>query len=338
MSASFISSRPHVSLLDEMRKLTAQAREFWIATAYVGDEVVSEVVEPASQAHVRVRLLTGTFGRQTRARTFRHLFRLQSKTAETRIWREGSRQDFHAKVYLWWFRDGSTVLWIGSANFTGPGLRRFGELVLEVRGNRQAVTFKRAVVAYEEEWKHGSALDRTFLRSYREAKHAVPDLQRVRGRGSRPSLRIRQSGRFFVTDAEGEVSKRTQQRVHELLGGETDSWLRHRTKLLANLEPNAQGLLVDMDYRDAALIQVTRTVPDGKSWVTAYETLRPRDAWVPWNAKVAKRLADAAGLRRGRRSLATSAVTTAQFQALASALHRRWWRSRGVEKASVRTR
>lgn len=191
-------NRPGRTLRDELLELTARAREAWLATAFLSRRVLDEIVEAAEKSSCRLRFLTGTFGRQTRRETYERLLQLRGNRAEARIWDCGQHRDFHAKLYVWRL-DGKGVAWVGSANLT-DGLWRDGELVLEVRGGWGAGLLSKLHAAFEEEWKRARPLDRSFLRTYRQAKRVYPE---VKGRRA-PERRA--SGEWRATAAGQRVS------------------------------------------------------------------------------------------------------------------------------------
>lgn len=90
-------STPLQPIAERARALSGKCAEFWVATAFVSDAAVDDVVGTALDAGAAVRFLTGTFGNVTRLRTFRKLHRLaRVPQMDARVW-EG---DFHAKLYL----------------------------------------------------------------------------------------------------------------------------------------------------------------------------------------------------------------------------------------------
>ncbi len=67
-----------------MRELTQRAEEFWAATAFLSREAVEDIIKGGVAAYTRIRLLTGTFGRQTRRRTFQRLLNLTHSSRQKR--------------------------------------------------------------------------------------------------------------------------------------------------------------------------------------------------------------------------------------------------------------
>ena len=123
-------STPLTPLSKHMKDRTESAQSLWIATGFTSRAVVDEIAEDALRKGTRVRFITGTFGSQTRRKTFSKLLRLSQKTSlETRIWSCARHRNFHAKLYIWHLKSGGGVAWIGSSNFTDGGLRNEGEVV-----------------------------------------------------------------------------------------------------------------------------------------------------------------------------------------------------------------
>ncbi|MDR7605585.1 MAG: phospholipase D-like domain-containing protein [Armatimonadota bacterium] len=183
--ARILVNRQGGTLLDELLKLMARAREARLASAFLSRDVLDEIVEAAEKSNCKLHFLTGTFGNQTRRAAYERLLQLGGNRVETRIWNCGQHRDFHAKLYMWRL-DGEGVAWVGSANLT-EGLWRDGELVLEVRGRWGAGLLGKLQAAFDGEWKRARPLDGSFVRTYREAKRVYPEVKGRRGPKRRAS-------------------------------------------------------------------------------------------------------------------------------------------------------
>lgn len=101
MKLHVLKNRPLRPLADRARTMAECADEVWIATAFVSQLAVDDIVGSAVHAGAQVRFLTGTFGKVTRSRTFEAMFRLSDAgTIRVRVW----HGDYHAKLFL--FRKG----------------------------------------------------------------------------------------------------------------------------------------------------------------------------------------------------------------------------------------
>jgi HKD family nuclease len=186
-----------------MRDLTAQALEFWVATAFVTTNVVNDIIAGGLQSGTRIKFLTGTFGRATRRATFKRLLALAAGTSplQTRVWRRDGHQNFHAKLYLWRLQQGEGVAWIGSANLTDGGLRNTGEILFEIRDRWDSRVFRTISEAFEQEWQRGVPLSSDFVKGYREAPRTSfpPDVRAISRRKQRRAPTIRRAGELKTT-------------------------------------------------------------------------------------------------------------------------------------------
>lgn len=84
-----------------------------IATAWATSGSALDALE--EKKGLKVRAIVGTHGNATEPRALERLKRL----GKLRLARNAPL--FHSKIYVFEFRSGKPVAWIGSANFTGPG-------------------------------------------------------------------------------------------------------------------------------------------------------------------------------------------------------------------------
>ncbi len=70
MAFRVLKNTPLRPLADQLRALTQHADAVWIATAFVSQVAVEDIIGSAITAGTTVRFLTGTFGNVTRRRTF----------------------------------------------------------------------------------------------------------------------------------------------------------------------------------------------------------------------------------------------------------------------------
>ena len=289
-------------LADRLRALLRDCVQFDVATAFVSDDAVSDLIESAVDSGVSVRFLTGTFGSATRQKTFRSLLNLQDAASlQSRIWSCGTHRNFHGKLYLWRLRDGRGVAWIGSANFTNSGLQSDGELILEVTGGWNSSPLKTLRTSFEQEWKRGSPLTDAFVTTYRQAERTPADFV---VRKSAAVIRAhapfrRRVSKAFVVSVRNHISddSPTGKRVRTLLGGTADNWLRHFSKKLRKLRPGRRGVVIDTLDKTIAIVEVTDSVRDGSASVFSYvSAFRGADA-TPWSKKTRRILNGVAGFR-----------------------------------------
>jgi HKD family nuclease len=227
-----LASTPLRPLAQKARTLSASALSLEVASGFVSEDALRDILGPAIDGGANVRVLTGTFGRVTRLKTFVYLQRLAVKqTASVRIWSCGTHEDFHAKLFIWRLRDRRVVVWIGSANLTSGGLVNEGELVCQIEGTEHAV--RSFTSAFEREWRRGEDLDEAFISSYKEAPRTGGFTRRrstpTRGGTRRvPAAKVRMYvtvGNHHYKD-DGPVDRR----VAELLEGTAWGWFRDAAK------------------------------------------------------------------------------------------------------------
>ncbi len=290
------SSTPLSPLAEMMRDMTERASDFCAATAFLSREVVDTVLAAGLADGTRIRLLTGTFGRQTRKAVFRRLLTLSKRADafDVRVWDCGRHRNLHAKIFVWRFPNGTGVAWIGSANLTLGGLQAEGEIVFEVRQKWQGDELSVIRQAFEREWTRSFRLDETFVRNYQQSRRVVSDMfparraRRRRTRGSRQGRALLVTvGRHF-----GDSSP-VARRVEQALEGDYDSWVRHIVKTISRLRVG-DGCLV-VDRVDGSIIPgtVVDMKRDGKYRVFAYDHLLPGSGGVPLNRRTLGRLARA---------------------------------------------
>ena len=321
-------SRPLSPIADRMRDLASTARDFWIASAFLGTTAVDQIVGAALQGGATVRLLTGTFGNNTRKSTFARLFTLQKRgRLEARIWDTGWHRRFHGKLYLWHLRRGGHVAWLGSANLTEGGLNEEGELVLELRDSTSSRAIAQLRRAFLKEWSRGTPLDQRFLARYEEAARPAPDIRTVarqpRRTGSGRSATAPPRGSNFIANAYGEFGERRANQLARLLSPparELD-FFATPTKALSQAKAGDRGLFVDHISRQAALVEVVDAARDGRRRVVAYVPLFARRAWLPWNAALARRAGRAISAISQGRTLRDRRLDADQFSLLAAALY-----------------
>lgn len=226
MRLTTLRSSPLKPLAENARLLCRHADELWVATAFVSDAALQDVVEHALASGASVRFLTGTFGRDTRLRTFRHLDRLEKAgSLQARIW----GGDFHAKLFLW--RSGTQgTAWVGSVNLTDRGLTAEGELVAELKGSWDSAPMRSLRSGFEFEWKRAGVLDEAFLRRYREASRGRRFWQGT-PRGPRVAVRARRGSarKAMLVATVGyhyAENSAAAERISALLGGSARAWYR----------------------------------------------------------------------------------------------------------------
>jgi HKD family nuclease len=305
MALSVRRSSPAGSLGNAAIDYSEKCTELWIASAFLSSGAVDKVLAPARKTKARVRLLTGTFGRHTRKDTFRKLLRLESRGVKTHIWEHLGKGDFHAKVYLWRLPRDHAVAWIGSANLTDPGLRRSGELVLELRGRWDAPDLKKVRAAFDFEWERGTAIDKAFVRAYHEAPltrpvdtpRSAPPVKRKGQRTQHPAGRPGK-GRILVDTVSGTIQddspldRRVRARFPETSGACVHSYgPKART-----LKKGARVLLVDYEDEKIALLEVTDKGADGNATIYTHRPVMKRKQYVDMTAPLRKQLR-AAGMK-----------------------------------------
>lgn len=254
------------------RELSHDCAELWIATAFVSDAALSDVVKSALDNGARVRFLTGTFGNVTRLRTFKRLWDWSKRgQLDARVW----PGDFHAKLALW-RGSRSACCWIGSANLTDRGLQNDGELVAEISGRWDDARFRAVRRSFNAEWSRARALDADFLKTYREAPR-VASLLTGRARTPPRARRTRvRSGRALLVVSIGfhyADDSAVAQRVTARLAG-TDTWYRSRNRVLQHVKAGQHCLLADGVDKTLRVAVVTDTAKDGNARVIAYEPLK----------------------------------------------------------------
>jgi HKD family nuclease len=276
-------STPLTPLSKRMKDRTEFARSLWIATGFTSRAAVDEIAEDALRKGTTVRFITGTFGSQTRRKTFSKLLRLSQKTPfEVRIWSCARHRNFHAKLYIWRLKSGGGVAWIGSSNFTDGGLRNEGEVVAEIQGPWDGSVLREFRRAFESEWRRGEPISEHFVRTYKESKLRAPDMKAMR---RRPTKELRPPGsRFFVVGInmhyreDGEVARR----VDRLLEIDTP-WCRVFGRVFKRVRKKDRGLFLDAVDHTLTVGQVVETARDGTAKVIAYEPLPRGNGWIKWN-------------------------------------------------------
>lgn len=306
----------------------ARSRDFWIATAFVGSDAVEDIIGAALESGSKVRLLTGTFGNNTRTSTFRRLLALQKRGLETRIWDSGWHRRLHAKLYFWRLPGGTEVGWIGSANFTAGGLQEDGELILEVHGRAGSDMLAQLGRAFLREWRRGAPLDARFVSEYKEAPRPAPDIRIAplrRHRTERVRRRTARPGRpNFIAHVDHYFSERKEKELVALLSGTARSadFFVTPTKSLRSARVGDRGLFIDLIAREAAPVEILDTARAGRRRiVVAYQPLFARRGRIDWNVSAARRAGQAIGAVAQGRSLRDRRLSSSQFAALIGALY-----------------
>lgn len=283
MHTQVLVSRPAKPIAHRMRELTEHSREFWIASAFLTREVVDEQVGTAIEAGANTRLLTGTFGNNTRKAVFARLLALHKQgKVETRIWDTGQHRRFHAKLYLWRLKGGaSEVAWVGSSNFTSGGLRQDGELILELRARAGTATLAQLRRAFTTEWSRGRPIDQAFLDDYEQAAHPAPDFLALRAtrrrvRGGRALLNKQR--RNFIVPFTQALGERREAELRSLLGGTAQDADLFTSDLKSTSRTRAgdRGLVIDLMDNSAELVEVIDAVRVRGGRLIAHEPLFAR--------------------------------------------------------------
>ena len=319
-------SSPLKPLAESARLLCRDADELWVATAFVSDSALSDVVKRALDSGASVRFLTGTFGRDTRLRTFRHLHRMAKATRlEARIW-DG---DFHGKLFVW--RKGSSgTVWVGSANLTDRGLTADGELVAEVKAAWESAPIRSLRKGFEFEWNRASLLDEAFLRKYKEAPRTWRLSQGSR-RGHRTAPRARpgrRRGAMLVATVHRHYAEKSAaaERVYALLGNTANAWYRSSLLKLRSTKPGDLCLRLDAVDGTAAVVRITDHKRDGRGWVIAHEPFTTK-ADPSLNASLRGRLTKA-GLRPTRKGFRSAWLPAVEAGQVVEALYGRRLRTK----------
>jgi HKD family nuclease len=274
MELRILKSSPLRPLARHARRLSEGCDELLVATAFVSDAALADVVGSALDHDAHVRFLTGTFGNVTRLRTFKRLWRFsQLGPLQARIW----PGDFHAKLLLW--RTGTSGnCWIGSSNLTDRGLENEGELVAAIAGRWQSPQFRKLRRAFAAEWARAYVLDEAFLRRYREASRVGKLLKGQRRTQPRTQAHKRRAPsrtahRLIVLPVgmHYDDDSAAARRIGARLGGTADAWYRSGTPDLRHVRDGQHCLLADGVDNTLQLIRVTDTAKDGRGYVIAYE-------------------------------------------------------------------
>ncbi|MEB2286422.1 MAG: phospholipase D family protein [Myxococcales bacterium] len=270
MKLHVLKNRPLRPLADRARTMAECADEVWIATAFVSQLAVDDIVGSAVHAGAQVRFLTGTFGKVTRSRTFEAMFRLSDAgTIRVRVW----HGDYHAKLFL--FRKGtSATAWVGSANLSDRGLQDEGELVVEFKGRWNDVQFRQLRRAFDADWKRSSQLDQAFLRSYREAPRSgawLTSSRQVAPVVRRKHRAAHTRGVMLVAPVSHHYSddSATAKRVDRRLGG-AETWYRSSSSRLRLMRADKLALLSDSVDGTLSVVVATDQIRDRKGWVFAH--------------------------------------------------------------------
>lgn len=270
-----------------MRGYAASADEMLVASAFIDEPTIDDILDVATKAHVKVRVLTGTLGHFNRQRMFANLERRQRATKgfEVRIWNV-VQDAFHTKLYLFRRRQGEAVAWIGSANFTRAGLRREGELVAEFCADWGSPDIRTLRRAFEREWRLADPLDRAFVDSYVESAKPHPDLEPLH---VRRAPRVSERGVLLVGIthhvAEGGAVER---RVDALLHDTAKHWMRLSQACARDARRGDPCVIVSRPDEKVFAGVVSDRKPDGKRVVLAYNV----SASHAWNAKARTALGD----------------------------------------------
>ena len=127
------------------KKLVAQADSIWLASAWITQ---NEALDALMRAKCDAKVLVGTHGNATDPQAIRSLI---EKFGVRGVRIVDSEPLFHPKLYRFKFgsKAGKTIIWIGSANFTGGGLGGNRELMLQTDVARVA---KEAEAWFDEVW------------------------------------------------------------------------------------------------------------------------------------------------------------------------------------------
>ncbi len=313
-----IHGHPLKALVDQFERNTEQARELWIASAFVDAASVS-MLKAARPAGCSVRFLTGTYGKATRNRTFRSLVALAKQgSISARIWDCGAHGQLHAKLYIW--RQGQRgVAWIGSSNFTETGLRDQGELVAEVCGTWDSPEIRSMRSAFEREWAQptNKALDEKFLRGYREAPRVPPAMTgTIRRRPGTREMGHSQTARVMWVPL--DVSERVAKRVDTALGPNRREWTGRWLLWGRNGMTVRPGdkLLVARSKTEYSLAEAREPVQHGRSRVAVpYEPLRGC-AELPMTKAVLGRWVDEGILDASKTWYRSRSLSQAQWDAI----------------------
>lgn len=265
------ANSPLHPLAERARTYSNECDEFWVASAFISDDAIADVVGSALDAGATVRLMTGTFGCVTRLRTFEGLWKLaQTRPLSVRI----GPSDFHVKLYLW--RSGGTAqCWIGSANLTRGGLQDLTELVAEIEAPWDSASIRPFRVAFEQEWGSASDLDEKFLSTYREAPREVAAAHL--GKRSRPKVRTtdrqRTQNPMIVLPVSRHYAEEgaAAQRIQAKLSGSAEHWYRASARQVRAVTPGTYCLMVDTIDGDIQLGLATDTAEDGSAFIVAYD-------------------------------------------------------------------
>lgn len=326
MRTDVLVSKPLNPLADRMRELAGHSREFWIATAFLTTDAVDDLVGAAIRQDAKVRLLTGTFGNNTRKTTFARLLAMQRDgNVETRIWDTGGHRRFHTKLYIWRLRTKRDVAWIGSSNFTAGGLQQEGELMLEMRGPIGSRTIDQLRRAFNVEWSRGAPLDKAFVDNYVEAPRPAPDARALPTKLT-TSRRLRTHGapgRNFVAHTYRHMGERRAEELTALLRGTAShaDWFITPSKSLSNARVGDRGLLVDVLDREAELVEVIDAVRVGERRLVAYQPVFARTRPLSWTLAVARRAGASIGVSPKKYGLRDRKLTRGRFEALVAALY-----------------
>jgi len=180
--------------------------------------------------------------------------------------------------------------------------------VLELRGRWNAPDLKKVRAAFNLEWKRGTAIDKTFVRAYREARltrpvdapRSAPSVKR-KGQRTQPAAGGPGTGRILVetvnyTIQDGSLlDRRIKARFPETSGACVHSYgPKSRT-----LKEGSRVLLVDYEDEDIALIEVTDKGADGKATIYTYRPVMKRKPYVHMTVPLRKQLREAGLKFRG---------------------------------------
>lgn len=306
MKTRMIRSTPLRPLAGPMRELSRQCLKMWVASAFITQGAVEDILGAAIDAKASVHLLTGTFGCNTRKAVFEQLFAMQQQNScEVRIWSCSQHGDFHAKLYLWQMHDGSGVAWVGSANLTDGGLQKEGELLLEIRGRWDSPTLRRLRHSFEREWRRGEPLTQEIVRDYKESVRQAPGAN-AEGEPPGPEGGVQElnaKSRVFVA----AVTRRfledspVDQEVRKLLSGTASAWHRNKAKALMKVRQGDRCIYVDLVAKIIGLVEVTDVAREEGFTLFAYEPIvSPKKNWIKWNSRLRSKLIQAGVHCRGR--------------------------------------
>ena len=144
-------------LLRTFRERLDSSARVDIATAWATEgDALTALLESTERDRepVQVRVIVGLHGYTTTPDALKKLRRL----GDLRV--VPGEPLFHAKVYIFWARNGNRLAWVGSANLTGKGFGSNEEVMFQTRSAKPLVAW------FEREWTKVGRLDERLLQQY----------------------------------------------------------------------------------------------------------------------------------------------------------------------------